>query len=182
LGERMSHILRWLIVLGTSALLSACFISNTPLIAPADADYPIANGARFAVWKLDPGGHRIYDAEHVTVTRAGADYVYSLRDETPLHGLMKEIAPGAYIVMGRDATKPGKATYAGFRKDGTRWLRYAPNCSDFARLAVEHGKSRADFHIEASGNDCALSTYADLKAAMEMHMRYAPPNGEYVAE
>lgn len=178
----MSHILRWLIVLGASVLLSACFISNTPLIAPADADYPIADGARFAVWKLDPGGNRIYDAEHVTVTRAGADYVYSLRDETPVHGLMKEIAPGAYIVMGRDLTKPGKATYAGLRKDGDRWLRYAPNCSDFARMAAEHGKSRADFHIEASGNDCAFSTYADLKAAMEMHMRYAPPNGEYVAE
>jgi hypothetical protein len=118
----------------------------------------------------------------VTVTRAGADYVYNLRDETPVHGLMKGIGADAYIVLARDLTKPGKATYAAFRKDGPRWLRYAPNCSDFARLAASHGKSRADFHIEQSGNDCAFSDYADLKAAMEMHMQYSPPNGEYVAE
>jgi hypothetical protein len=178
----MPHGLRWLILLGASALLSACFISDKPLIAPADADYPIADGARFAVWKLDPGGKRTGDVEHVTMTRDGADYVYSLRDETPLHGLMDEIGPNTFIVMGRDATKPGKATYAAFRKDGNRWLRYAPYCSDFARLAATHGKSRADFHIEQSGNDCAFSSYADLKAAMEIHLQYAPPNAEYVAE
>ncbi|HEY4343018.1 MAG TPA: hypothetical protein VGN05_01620 [Parvibaculum sp.] len=178
----MSQGLRWLIVLGASVLLSACFISDKPLIAPADADYPIADGAHFAVWKLDPGGKRVGEAEHVTVTRAGADYVYSLRDETPVHGLMNEIAPGTFIVMGRDATKPGKATYAVLRKDGTSWLRYAPNCSDFARLAATHGKSRADFHIAQSGNDCAFPSYADLKAAMEMHLQFATPNGEYVAE
>ncbi|MCE9648390.1 MAG: hypothetical protein K8R18_02090 [Parvibaculum sp.] len=178
----MPHIVRWLTVLGACALLSACFISDKPLIAPADADYPIADGARFAVWKLDPGGKRTGDVEHVTVTREGADYVYSLRDETPVKGLMDDIGNDTYIVLARDVTKPGKATYAAFRKDGSRWLRYAPNCSDFARLAATHRKSRADFHIEASGNDCAFSDYADLKAAMEMEVRYATPNGEYVAE
>lgn len=178
----MPHIARWLTMLGACALLSACFISDKPLIASAEADYPIADGARFAVWKLDPGGKRTGDVEHVTVTRAGADYVYSLRDETPVHGLMEGIGADTFIVMARDLTKPGKATYAAFRKDGDRWLRYAPNCSDFARLVATHGKSRADFHIAQSGNDCAFTSFADLKAAMEMHLQYAPPNGEYVAE
>jgi hypothetical protein len=174
---------RWLTLLGACALLSACFISKTPPIAPADADYPITDGTRFAVWKLDPGGKRLEgEPGHLTVTRDGADYVYALRDEEPVKGLMDDVGNGFYIALGRDVTKPGHAVYALFHKTGDKWLRYAPNCSDFARMAAAHGKSRADFHIEANGNDCEFSSYADLKAAMALEAEYATPNAEYVAE
>ncbi len=178
----MSYM-RLLIVVAAAGLLSACFVSKTPLFTPADADYPIADGARFTVWKIDPLGKRIDDApDHLTVTRDGADYVYTLRDEKPVKGLMDDIGNGFYIALSRDMTKPGETSYALFHNTGTKWLRYAPVCSDFARLAAEHGKSRADFHIEPSGNNCAFKTYADLKAAMMFEARYGTPNAEYVAE
>lgn len=164
-------------------LLAACFVSKTPLFGPAEADYPIADGARFAVYKLDNNGERTSDApRHVVVARKGADYVYTLDGEEPVAGLMDDIGGGDYIALVRDAEKPGEAIYGLLRRKGEGWLRYSPECSDFIRAASRHGHSRASFNIAPSGNDCAFSSYDDLKKAMAAEVQYAAPDMEYVKE
>jgi hypothetical protein len=175
--------MRLLAIVAGASLLAGCFISKDDLIAPADADYPIADGAHFAVYKLDAGGKRTGDApKHITITRKGADYLYVLDHEKPAPGLMDDIGGGNYIAMAHHLDKPHESIYVLFHRTDGNWLRYAPNCSDFARLAAAHGKSRADFHITASGNNCAFSSYEDLKKAMALHIQYAAPDAEYVAE
>lgn len=179
----MSHIARWLTVLGASALLSACFISDAPLIAPADADYPIADGTRFAVWKLDDKGERKRETPaHAVVTRDGANYVYTEPGEKPITGLMDDMGGGAYIVLFHDEDHPGQSIYGLLQKSGDNWRSHGITCPDFAKLAKAHGKSLADFHTADDRGNCAFSNHDDLKAAMELEARYAAPNEEYVAE
>lgn len=174
---------RFAAIFAASLLLSACFVSKKPLFGPAEADYPVADGARFAVYKLDDNGARTGEApRHVAVTRKGDDYIYTLDGETPMTGLMDDIGGGDYIALVRDAEKPGEAVYGLLRKKGDGWLRYSPECSDFIRAANKHGQDRASFNIAPSGNDCAFSSYEDLKKAMAAEVEYAAPDTEYVKE
>ena len=169
--------------LAACLLLAGCFISKTPLFGPAEADYPIASGARFAVYKLDGNGNRLSDApRHVTITRKGADYLYTLDGDEPVAGLMDDIGNGDFIALGRGEKPDDAVMYGLFRRKGDGWLRYSPNCSDFARAAAKHGQSRETFNITQSGNDCAFSTYADLKHAMAALVEYSAPDNEYVKE
>lgn len=174
---------RLALVAAVCLALAGCFISKTPLFGPADADYPIADGARFMAYKLDDGGRRTADApRHVVVTRKGSDYLYTIDGEDPVAGLLDDIGNGDFIGLARDPTKPGEVMYGLFRKHGEGWLRYSPNCSDFARAAAKHGQSRETFNITPSGNDCAFASYADLKRAMTALVQYAAPDVEYVKE
>ena len=169
--------------IAASLLLAACFVSKPPLFGPAEADYPVANGARFAVYKLDDRGERTKDApHHLTVARKGSDYVYTLDGEEPVAGLMDDIGGGDYIALIRDAEKPGEAMYGLLRRKGDGWLRYSPECSDFIRAVSKHGLDRASFNITPSGNDCSFTSYADLKKAMAAEVQYAAPDTEYVKE
>jgi len=175
---------RLALVAAACLMLAGCFVSKTPLFGPAGADYPIADGARFAVYRLDDNGRRWANEapRHATVTRKGADYLYTLNGNDPVAGLMDDIGNGDYIGLARDPSKPGEVMYGLFRKHGEGWLRYSPNCSDFARAAAKHGQSRETFHITPSGNDCAFSSYDDLKKAMTALTEYAAPDVEYVKE
>lgn len=173
------------LALAAAALLalSACFVSKTPLFGPSEADYPVPAGARFAVYKLDDNGKRTSAApRHVTVARDGAEYVYTLDGEEPMKGLMDDIGHGDYIAYIRDPQKAGEVLYGVLRKKGDGWLRFSPECSDFIRLANKHGQDRATFHIAPSGNDCAFSSYDDLKKAMAALVEYTAPDAEYVKE
>lgn len=176
-------MLRLAAALAACLLLAGCFISKTPLFGPAEADYPISDGARFAVYKLDGNGNRLSDApRHVTITRKGPDYLYTLDGDDPVAGLMDDIGNGDFIALGR-GEKPGDAVMYGlFRKKGEGWLRYSPNCSDFARAAAMHGQSRETFNITQSGNDCAFTSYTDLKRAMAALVQYSAADNEYVKE
>jgi len=176
-------MLRLAAALAACLLLTACFISKVPLFGPAEADYPISDGARFAVYKLDSNGKRMEDApRHVTITRKGADYLYTLDGDDPVAGLMDDIGNGDFIALGRGEKPNDAVMYGLFRKKGDGWLRYSPNCSDFARAAAQHGQSRETFNITPSGNDCAFTSYADLKRAMAALVEYSAPDNEYVKE
>ncbi|HUD50368.1 hypothetical protein [Parvibaculum sp.] len=174
---------RFAAVVAGCLMLAACFVSKTPLFGPAEADYPVPDGARFTVHKLDDNGERTNDApRHLTVSRKGADYLYTLDGEEPVAGLMDDVGDGDYIVLGRDMSKPGEVLYSLFRKKGDGWLRYSPNCSDFARAIAAKGMSRETFNIAPSGNDCAFSNYDDLKRAMRELVKVSAPDNEYVKE
>lgn len=169
--------------LAASLLLSACFVSKTPLFGPGEAEYPVADGARFAIHKLGSDGKRLNEApRHLTVTRKGPDYLYIIDGEEPVAGLMDDIGGGDYIALVRDAGKPGEAMYGLLRKKGGGWLRFSPECSDFIRAVEKHGEDRTTFNIAPSGNDCAFSSYDDLRKAMAALVRYAAPDMEYVSE
>ncbi len=176
-------IARWTIILAAAGLLSACFVSKGDLIAPKEADYPIASGTRFAVWQLDANGHRKKEKPgHITVTRDGANYVSTEKSQTPITGLMDDIGGGNYIVLFHDPDHAGQAVYGVLRKSGRNWLSHGITCPDFVKLAAAHGKSLADFHTSDEGGNCAFSRYDDLKAAMAIELQYGKPDTEYAAE
>ncbi|HMM15175.1 MAG TPA: hypothetical protein PKA57_11155 [Parvibaculum sp.] len=177
------HGCRLAAILAASLLLSACFVSKVPLFGPAEADYPVPDGARFAAFKLDDNGSRASaPPRHLTVTRKGADYLYTFDGEEPVAGLLDDIGGGDYIALIRDSEKPGEAVYGLLRQKGEGWLRFAPECSDFIRVAERHGESAGTFNITRSGNDCAFSSYDDLKRALAAAARYTAPDTEYVRE
>ncbi len=69
-------MIRRLAAFAALLLLAGCLVSDGDLIAPADADYPIADGTRFAEYPLDETGARAGDdPESVIVTRDGARYL-----------------------------------------------------------------------------------------------------------
>ena len=174
---------RLVAIVAASLLLSACFVSKTPLFSLAEADYPVADGAHFAIHKLGLDGKRLDEApRHLTVTRKGTDYLYTIDGEEPVTGLMDDIGGGDYIALVRNAGKPGETMYGLLRRKGDGWLRFSPECSDFIRAAGKRGEDRATFNITPSGNNCAFSSYGDLRKAMAALVRYATPDVEYVKE
>ena len=175
-------IARWAFILASAGLLSACFVSKGDLIAPKDADYPIASGTTLTVWKLDEAGRRKNETPgHAVVTRDGANYVYTETGEKPVTGLMKSAGGDDFIVLFHDQDHPGQSVYGLVRRSGDNWLSYGVTCPDFAKLAKAHGKSLADFHTSDDGGNCAFTSYDDLKAAMLFLRANGKPDTEYAA-
>jgi hypothetical protein len=176
-------ITRWIVVVLATGLLSACFVSHGDLIVAGDADYPIAAGTHFTVWKLDGMGRHTGDKPvHIVVTRSGPNYVYDEKGEKPVTGLMDDVGGGNYIVLFHDQDHPGQSIYGAVHKAGKNWLSHAITCPDFARLAEAHGKSLADFRTADDGGNCAFSNYDDLKSAVLFELAYGKPDKEYVAK
>jgi len=149
---------RWIPIAALSLLLASCFVSAKPLIREADADYPIADGARFSeqILKAD-GTYENETPQEITITRAGAYYLYTVKGEEPMKGLL----------------------YALYQKRGDKWLRHGMLCSDFEKLIVAQGKTLGDFGIIKKDSDCSFSAYANLKRALAFEAEHGRPDAEY---
>ncbi|MEQ9150845.1 MAG: hypothetical protein RLO06_05085, partial [Parvibaculum sp.] len=126
-------MIRRLAAFAALLLLAGCLVSDGDLIAPADADYPIADGTRFAEYPLDETGARAGDdQESVIVTRDGARYLMQTGEDGKLFsGLMKEIGPELYAVMMREDDVAEGNLYALMKREGASWKRWGMVCPDF---------------------------------------------------
>lgn len=158
--------------------LAACFVSEAPLFSEKEADYPIADGARFSVQSINPDGTPKADApQDVIVTRQGVFYLYSVTGEDEsLRGMLDDLGDGNYAAVSLDGDG---AMYGLYQRRGEKWMRHSMNCADFEALAAEHGKDAASFGIESDGNECQFSNYEDLKRALLFEAQYGAPDAEY---
>lgn len=172
-------------VLAALLLLPGCFVSDDDLIAAADADYPVADGARFALHMLDDDGNRAADApDPVVVSRDGAWYLMTMgADDKPFRGRMDEIAPGLYAVMAREADVAGPGgLYVLLERDGDDWKRWSMICPDFVSLAKAQGVALADFGATVANSDCVVADFASLTKALLFAHEFGRPDAVYVAE
>jgi hypothetical protein len=164
-------LLRIPIVVLLSLPMAACFWSQAPLIAPSTASYPFQNGAKFV---------RVLYAEEEEDERRPAVvsigfgyYTYAetytddedgQRKTSRSRGLLKEITPGAYVVMMEG--EKGGYEYLLLKRDGNAFDLYSleesdlfpKKCADF-RAASERSDAY-DFSF-----DCRFSSFDDLKQA-----------------
>ncbi|PKQ06572.1 MAG: hypothetical protein CVT72_06085 [Alphaproteobacteria bacterium HGW-Alphaproteobacteria-11] len=167
-------------------LLGGCFVSTTDLIPAADADYPVADDARFALHALDEDGARTGAKPGIAhVSRDGDRYTMVVNDHgKPFTGRMKEIAPGLYAVMAREADgDPVDGNlYALLERDGADWKRWGMVCPEFVSLAERRGVRLSDFGITLESSDCAVKDFASLTKALLFAHEFGKPDAVYVAE
>ena len=167
----------WIPVAALSLMLASCFVSATPLFTAKDADYPIANGERFRMQTLKPDGNpENAEPTYVTITRDGADYIYTEKGEEPLKGMLDDLGNGAYAAITQGETG---LLYAVFEKVGNNWLRHGLVCSDFEKVILAEGKTLTDFGITKKDSDCSFSNYDDLKRALVFEIAHGYPDVEY---
>lgn len=178
------HIAIRPVIVILTLLLGGCFVSDRDLISPKSADYPITDGTRFTVHALDERGKRTGQAPTAAlITRDGARYLLAAgADGTIISGLMKEIGPGLYAVMAREASATDGNFYMLVRRDGTTWWRWSMVCPDFVSRAGEQGKALAGFGVEVRSSDCVVKDFESLKRALLFAYEHGHPDTEYVAE
>ena len=174
---------RLLILLALAGLLSACFVSAKPLFSPADADMPLADGARLSSFSLNESGVRMAKSpSYITATRRDNGYVFKPDDDEALGAMFDDIGQGYFVGLTIEADPLKPPLYGLFHQVGESWFAYSPVCSDFEKLVKAHGKSLTDFHIQANGGDCQFTAYDDLKNALMFLAAYSQPETEYVVE
>lgn len=177
---------RFAAALAAALLLSGCFVSARDLISAADADYPVADGSRFTLHRLDETGARTGEkVDDVHVARAGERYTMITGEGgEPFTGLMKEIAPGLYAVMGRevDTNEPEGGLYMLLERDGDNWKRWGMICPDFVELAEARGVALSDFGVTVENSDCTVTDFDGLKRALMFAHEFGAPDAVYVAE
>jgi len=167
-------------------LLGGCFVSTKDLIPAAEADYPVADDARFTLHELDENGARTKEKPGIAhVSRDGDRYMMVVNDHgKPFAGRMKQIAPGLYAVMARemDADLPEGGLYALLERDGNDWKRWGMICPDFVELAEERGARLTDFGVTVESSDCVVEDFASLTKALLFAHEFGKPDAVYVAE
>ncbi|MBX3494620.1 MAG: hypothetical protein KF769_00125 [Parvibaculum sp.] len=182
----MHRHFRFAAALAATLLLGGCFVSTGDLISAAEADYPVADDVRFTLHELDESGART-DAKPgiVHVSRAGDRYTMTTgEDGKPFTGLMKEIAPGLYAVMAREADgDPADGNlYALLERDGDNWKRWGMVCPDFVALAEQRGARLSDFGVKVENSDCLVEDFDGLARALLFAHEFGKPDAVYVAE
>lgn len=157
-------------LLGVAFGLSGCFISDDPLITPADARYPVPDGARFVrttVGTASPGSD-----EDVLVRREGDLYVHEATDPVDgkkdvMRGRMTDLDTGRFVAM---AEGEGGAyyIYTVFVPRESGYDEYQVTCTDLADVAKAQNKVIGDFGAShpQNGDDCKFTRLQDLKAAL----------------
>lgn len=86
----MSGVVRFLAILAVSVGLSGCFISDKPLISPADATFPYQT-----IVYADPDG-----GEPQTLTRSDAGYLLKSDNSDEVATLLfKDVGDGLYVAQ-----------------------------------------------------------------------------------
>lgn len=177
-------MIRRLAALFAPLLLAGCLISDGDLVSPKEADYPVADGARFTVHMLNENGERADETpEQAIVTVESGRYVMRTGEENKAFaGLMKEIGPDLYAVMVREEDQGQGNLYALMRRDGTTWWRWGMVCPDFVSLVEDEGMALADFGMIVRNSDCVVTDFENLKKALLFAHERQKPDAEYVAE
>jgi hypothetical protein len=160
--------------------LSGCYVSTRPLIAPAGADYPVADGARFAAFA--PQGRGWTPLPSRTVWRRGAYYVYQDdgRPKPSLPFLLKRIAPGLYVAQLSDHADPAKAreyVYELISFDGKTAIQQQGACP----ARPEWVRRGLIERIENTTTPrCIFSSLEKLAVVLRESARNAAPEAKYV--
>lgn len=161
--------------------LAGCYVSKQELIAPADADYPFADGAHFDAF-IPVGKNWTPKKTGRTLRRKGDHYVYgedgAKEPSTPF--LLKRVGKNRYIVQLDDSKNPARVSehyYELFEFDGTTAIQYQGLCPAWP-IFVQQGL--VDKIEDTATPRCIFSDFAKLTKALEMAAKNAAPEGKYV--
>lgn len=148
--------------------LFGCLHSTEPLITAEIADYPIADGQKFAKTSLE-GATDADKPMTVIVRREGDVYVFAtvkaVGEDEPMKGRMKKIAPDTYLAMAMQGDQD--FLYALYtHKDGS-YLQYTATCDVLKEFADRAKRPLSDFGTtRTQGNaDCEFATLDDVGKA-----------------
>ena len=175
-------MLRWLILISASLLLSGCFISETLLFSPADADLPLADGTVLITYALDDAGKRKDEPpSRLVVERKEQSYIFKPDGDGPFRAIFDDMGNGYFVAAELDVASDTGPQYGLVHQVGESWFAYTVTCSDFEAL-IKKQKKLADFHIKKSGSQCRFTSYDDVKNALMFIADNTKPNMELIAE
>jgi hypothetical protein len=157
---------RWLSVTLAFAL-TGCFVSATPLITTATADYPLPNQALVQKYHFLAGAWHV--AESAEMLRVGGEYVLRLENGDE-HFLLKRIDPGKYIAQEQSPdAKETRFQYALLVIDGPRIAEYTFTHSlnerqDDECAALAPAEKRQLGIVDTPEGDCSVTSVESLRA------------------
>lgn len=160
--------------------LGGCYVSKTPLITQANADYPIKDGARFESYV--PRGRAWRRDEERVVRREGDHYVYVRegdRKKSPPF-LLKRVAKNRYVVQMSDSTDARKVTeyyYQLIDFDGRNAVQYQANCEARPETVTQ---GLVDKIEETATRRCLFSDLDKLAKVLVQEAPHGAPEGKYV--
>ncbi len=176
----MNKVLPALFVILCSTLLSGCYQSAAPLIAPDAADFPFGARLRYAAfeWNADKGMWD--DSEPGALAREGDHYLQTPdgsapSDATPFR--LKSIEGGYYI--GQEEAD-SRYVYDLLKIDGDTIYEYAITCDDAAKPLVAMGLVDKIEMEGVVGNICTVSNFDRLAQVFRGIVMNRQPKAKFV--
>lgn len=177
--DAMRTIQRTIAVLAALAL-SACYVSKEPLITPATADYPIADGAYLAAPPPDKGK---YAGAGRTMHRDGAYYTYTADDDAEKSPpfLVKRVAPKSkfFVAQMNDKSDPKKTSeyyYELLEFDGKNVVQYQGTCTPKTDWTTRKLLDRVE---DTSSPRCIVSDFAKLATVLQEAAKRDAPEAKF---
>jgi hypothetical protein len=169
----------WTVALA-ALVLAGCYISKTPFITPATADYPVADGARFNAFA--PAGDTRRARPGRTVRRVGAFYTYREdgRPKPSLPFLMKRVATNLYVVQLSDSADPRKVREYAYQLvvfDGATAIQHKSICPAHAEWLERRLVDRIE---ETQTRRCIFSDFQHLTTVLREAAKSGAPEAKYV--
>ena len=180
--------MRVVAILFAALLLASCYVSKGPLITPATADYPFADGAHFDVFY--PAGDKWIARGGRTLRRKGGYYIALHSDDMhvlaadepppPKPLLLKRVAPNLYVVQLSDSDDPAKVheySYDLFTFDGTTAIQYSATCPARREWLARNLVVAME---DTFPQRCVFTSLANLVTVLREAMTNAAPEAKYV--
>ena len=162
-------------------MLAGCYVSDQPFIAADTADYPIADGAAFQVFR--PAGDDWRPQPGRRVAREGAYYIYLEEPDGKRSApfLIKRVAENTYVVQMNDTADLARVTeyyYQLIDFDGMTAIQYSGTCA--ARPGWIERNLIARVEDAAATPRCIFDNFENLVAVLAEASRNAAPEARFV--
>ena len=170
------------VALVCSVLLSGCYQSAAPLIAPGAADFPWGARVRYTSFEWNAAMRQWEPAEPGVTSRDGDHYVQVVDgsppgDATPF--TLKSIGGDFYI--GQEEAD-SRYVYDLLKIEGDLVYEYAMSCDESARKYVAQGLID-DIKMEGLlGNTCTVSSFDKLAQVLRAIAENGQPKANFVIE
>jgi hypothetical protein len=165
-----------------SALLSACYQSAAPLIAPGAADFPFGARLRYTAFEWNIEMRQWEPSEPGSTSREGDHYVQTADGSTPgdvTPFTLKSIGDGFYI--GQEEAD-SHYTYDLLKIEGDTVYEYALSCSESDQTFVVQGLIDAIAMEGVVGNICTVSSLDKLARVFRAVAESRQPKAKFVIQ
>jgi hypothetical protein len=165
-----------------SALLSACYQSAAPLIAPGAGDFPFGASLRYTAFEWNAEMKQWEPDEPGSTSREGDHYVQAADgsapgDATPF--TLKSIGGGFYI--GQEQAD-SHYNYDLLKIEGDTVYEYALSCSESDRSFLAQGLIDAIEMEGVVGNVCTVSNFDKLATVFRAGAESRQPKAKFVIQ
>jgi hypothetical protein len=165
-----------------SALLSACYQSTAPLIAPGTADFPFGAQFRYTAFEWNTEMKQWEPDEPGSTSREGDHYVQASDGSPPSDAspfTLKSIGGGFYI--GQEESD-SHYNYDLLKIDGDTVYEYALSCGESDRTFLAQGLIDKIAIEGVLGNVCTVSNFDKLAAVFRAGAQSRQPKAKFVIQ